>query len=76
MPDFLRKDRERRSISVVGLSEAPSPPDSSPKVDREVVRRRAHELSQENPDVPPEENWLRAEAELLAKIQMAVYGHP
>jgi hypothetical protein len=36
----------------------------------------AHELSQENPDAPPEENWLRAESEPMAAIQMAVFGHP
>ena len=69
-------DGESRSISVVEIAETPTPPDPPRKVDREDIRRRAHELSHENPEVPPEENWLRAEAELLAKIQMAVYGHP
>jgi hypothetical protein len=65
-------DRGRRSIPVVDNADTPSPP----KVDREAVRRRAHELSQENPDAAPEENWRRAESELMAAIQMAVFGHP
>jgi len=60
----------------VEIAGTPSPPNSPPKVDGEAVRRRAYELSQEDPGAPPEENWLRAEAELMAAIQMAVFGHP
>jgi hypothetical protein len=56
----------------VDNAETPLPP----KVDRKAVHRRAHELSQENPDAASEENWVRAEAELMAAIQMAVFGHP
>ena len=61
---------------MVDNADTPAPPDSPPRVDREAIRRRAHELAQENPDAPPDENWLRAESELMAAIQMAVFGHP
>ena len=30
------------------------------------IRKRAFELSQENPEATPEQNWLQAEAELRA----------
>ena len=57
--------------------------DPSGDLDLDAIQRRAYELSQLNPDASSEENWLRAEAatreeeaELRAKIEMAVFEHP
>jgi hypothetical protein len=35
------------------------------RVDEEVLRQRAYEISQSDEGGSPEENWLRAENELL-----------
>jgi hypothetical protein len=43
------------------------PQDERPPFDVEDVRRRAHELSRLRPHATAEENWLAAEAELLAQ---------
>jgi len=52
---------------VVEMSDTP-PEDFAvaPGIDREAVRQRAFELSQVRPNATAEENWLLAEAELVA----------
>ena len=40
-------------------------------IDQEACRERAHEISQSELAGTPEENWLRAEAELLAERDSA-----
>jgi hypothetical protein len=60
----------------VEIVETPAPPQDTPTLDREEIRRRAYELSLQDPDASPMDNWLRAESELLAIIQMSVYTHP